>query len=90
MFPECRPKLPKIKYWRNGVLTSGQPARERPFPRTAAAKLFDFGGRMGAMQCENGSLWWKKQIKIPYAALAFSEFQGQVRQVRSFVLFWRQ
>lgn len=45
---------------------------------------------MGAMQCENGSLWWKKQIKIPYAALAFSEFQGQVRQVRSFVLFWRQ
>lgn len=30
------------------------------------------------VQCETGSLWWKKQLTIPYAALAFSDYQGHV------------
>jgi tetratricopeptide (TPR) repeat protein len=30
------------------------------------------------VQCETGSLWWKKQLTIPYASLAFSDYQGQV------------
>jgi hypothetical protein len=31
------------------------------------------------VQCETGSLWWKKQLTIPYAALAFSDYQGHVQ-----------
>jgi hypothetical protein len=30
------------------------------------------------VQCETGSLWWKKQLTIPYAALVFSDYQGHV------------
>jgi len=30
------------------------------------------------VQCETGSLWWKKQLTIPYAALSFSDHQGHV------------
>lgn len=30
------------------------------------------------VQCETGSLWWKKQLTIPYTALAFSDYQGHV------------
>lgn len=30
------------------------------------------------VRCETGSLWWKKQLTIPYAALAFYDNQGCV------------
>jgi tetratricopeptide (TPR) repeat protein len=30
------------------------------------------------VQCETGSLWWKKQLTIPYAAMSFSDYQGHV------------
>lgn len=29
-------------------------------------------------QCEIGSLWWKKQLTVPYAALSFSDYGGHV------------
>lgn len=29
-------------------------------------------------QCETGSLWWKKQHTVPYAALSFSDYGGHV------------
>ncbi len=30
------------------------------------------------VQCETGSLWWKKQHMLPYAAISFADYQGHV------------
>jgi tetratricopeptide (TPR) repeat protein len=34
---------------------------------------------MNGVQCETGSLWWKKQLTIPYRALMFLDSQGHVQ-----------
>jgi tetratricopeptide (TPR) repeat protein len=30
------------------------------------------------IKCETGSLWWKKQLIVPYSALSFTDYQGNV------------